>query len=114
METETNDATQQEIKGEHDRLMALFERADDTQKSLADGLVWEAAKMRVQLNEMNKIIEKTGLVRIDPNNPLRQKELPISRVMAKVRANYVAYIQRIRSLMDIDMEDEDDGLAEYE
>lgn len=104
----------QEVTQEHDRLLKLFEGADDTQKALADGLIWEAAKMRVQLREMNKVVEKTGFVHIDPKNPLRQKELPISRVMAKVRANYVAYIQRIRSLMDVEVDEEDDDLAEYE
>ena len=102
------------VQEEHDRIMALFENADDMQKKLADGLVWEAAKMRVQMDEMNAIINKTGYVLVSPINPLRQKELPISRAITKIRANYVAYIQRIRSLMDVETDDEYDGLEEYE
>ena len=102
------------IQMEHDRLMELFKDADESQKSLADGLVWEAAKMRCQMDDMNKVIEQTGYVLVRKTNPARQKELPVSRALAKVRANYVAYIQRIRSLMNVDVEDDYDGLSEYE
>lgn len=102
------------VKGEHDRLMELFKNADETQKSLADGLIWEAAKMRCQMDDMNKLIEQTGYVLVSKTNPARQKELPISRALSKIRANYVSYIQRIRSLMDVNVEDDYDGLSEYE
>lgn len=110
MDTEQKEA----IQKEYERLKALFEKADDVQMALADGLLQEAAKIKVQMDMLNEVASKTGLVKIDPKNPTRQKELPVSKVLAKQRANYVAYIQRIRSLIDKEDDDEDDLLAEYE
>ena len=110
MDTEQNIA----IQKEYERLKALFAGADDVQMALADGLLQEAAKIKVQMDVLNEVASKTGLVKIDPKNPTRQKELPVSKVLAKQRANYVAYIQRIRSLIDKEDDDDDDLLAEYE
>lgn len=110
METEQQEA----IRKEYERLKALFDKADDVQMALADGLLWEASTIKVQMDELNKVARRTGLVKIDPRNPARQKELPVSKVLAKQRANYVAYIQRIRSLLDIEENEDDDTLADYE
>ncbi|BAL83531.1 putative phage protein [Selenomonas ruminantium subsp. lactilytica TAM6421] len=104
----------QAIQKEYERLKALFEKADDVQMALADGLLQEAATIKVQMDMLNEVASRTGLVKIDAKNPARQKELPVSKVLAKQRANYVAYIQRIRSLLDVEDNEDDDGLADYE
>lgn len=110
METQAN----AKMIKEHDRLMELFKDADESQKALADGLIWEAAKMRCQMDDMNDLVDRSGYVLFSKVNPARQKELPVSRALTKLRANYVAYIQRIRSLMNVETEDEYDDLSEYE
>ena len=105
---------QSEPKQEYERLRALFAEADESRIALADGLLWEAAKMRCQLDTLNEAALTAGLVKVDPSNPARQRELPVSRALTKVRASYVAYIQRIKSLLDVDTEEDEDGLEDYE
>lgn len=102
------------VQREYERIKALFVGADEVRLELADGLLWEAAKIRIQLDNLNDIAERSGLVKIDLDNPTRQKELPVSRSLTKTRANYVSYIQRIKSLLDAETDDDDEGLGEYE
>lgn len=99
---------------EHERIKALFEGVDEKQIALVDGMIIEAARLRVELNRLNEIVKVTGLVAINPDNPARQRELPVSKMITKVRANYLSYISRLSALMGKSVDDEDDDLSEYE
>jgi hypothetical protein len=57
---------------------------------------------------------KTGLVKIDPDDFTHQKELPVSRLLVKVRANYLNYISKLCNIMGKTDSDEDPELEEYE
>ena len=100
---------------EYERLQQLFDGADERQRLLAEGAMQELARIRRQLDELEKIAAASGLVKFDPRNPARQRELPVGRALAKARASYIAYVQRLRSLLLSGCEDmEEDGLDEYE
>ncbi|MFG6271642.1 hypothetical protein ACG98G_03235 [Megasphaera hexanoica] len=103
-----------EIGEEYERIKKLFDGVDDNQLALVDGAIAEAARLRVELDRLHEIVDKTGLVKIDPNNPLRQKELPVSRMLPKVRANYTNIIFKLAGILGRSVEDEDLGLDEYE
>lgn len=103
-----------EIKEEYDRIRELFAGVDENQLALVDGAIVEAARLRCELDRLHGIVAKTGLVKVDPNNPQRQKELPVSRMLPKVRANYTNIIFKLASILGKSVEDDDLGLDDYE
>jgi hypothetical protein len=103
-----------DINQEYERIKALFDGIDDKQLQLIDGTLWEAARLRVELNRLNEIVKQSGLIKVDPNNPLRQKELPVSRMIVKARANYLNYIAKLSQVLGRNIEDESDDLGEFE
>ncbi len=102
------------IESEYNRIKALFIGIDEKQLSLIDGAIWEAARLRSELNRLNEIVKQTGLVKINPDNPLQQKELPVSRMIVKVRANYLNYIAKLSNVLGKNVDEEDNSLGEFE
>ena len=99
---------------EYERIKALFVGVDEKQLALVDGAIWEAARLRVELNRLNEIVKQTGLVKLHPDNPAIQKELPVSRMIVKVRANYLNYVSKLSGVLGRNVDDEEDDLAEFE
>jgi len=99
---------------EYERIKALFDGNDEKQLALIDGAIWEAARLRVQLNRLNEIVNQTGLIKLHPKVAGLQKELPVSRLIVKVRANYLNYISKLSGVLGKNLDDEDDPLKEYE
>ena len=48
-----------EVQKEYERIKELFAGVDEKQMQLIDGALWEAARLRVELNDLNKIIKET-------------------------------------------------------
>lgn len=103
-----------EVQKEYERLKELFANCEENQLTLVDGTIWEAARLRVELNNLNKIVAKTGLVKVNPNNPAMQKELPVSKMIVKVRANYLNYISKLSNILGKSIIEEEDELSDYE
>ena len=104
-----------DINQEYARIKALFDGIDEKQLALIDGAIWEAARLRVELNKLHDIVKQSGLIKVDPENPLRQKELTVSRMIVKVRANYLNYIAKLSQILGRNLNDEeDDDLSEFE
>lgn len=102
-----------ELKQEYDRIKALFENVDEKQLQLIDGAILEAARLRVELDRLNEIVSVTGLIKVDPANPLRQKVLPVSKELPKVRAGYTNIIFKLARILGAGVDVEDLGLDEY-
>ena len=103
-----------EVEKEYERIKGLFQESNENQLQLIDGARWEAARLRVVLIDLNKIIKKSGLIKVHPDNPGMQKELPVSKLVVKVRANYLNYIAKLSNLLGENIEDDEDDLNEYE
>ena len=100
---------------EYERIKALFDGVDEKQLALVDGALWEAARLRVELNRLNEIVQETGLVKVHPDNPGMQKELPVSRLIVKARANYLNYIAKLSAILGKNAGgDDDDDMKEFE
>lgn len=99
---------------EYKRIKALFDGVDEKQLALVEGALWEAARLRVELDRLNEIVRQTGLVKVHPDNPGMQKELPVSRMIIKVRANYLNYIAKLSGVLGKSVDDEDDDMKEFE
>ena len=103
-----------DVQKEYERIKALFDGADESQLSLIDGTLWEAARIRVELNSLHEIVKHSGLIKVHPQNPGLQKELPVSKLIVKARANYLNYISKLASLLGKNIDDEDEDLSDYE
>lgn len=103
-----------DFKKEYKRIKALFADVDEKQLQLVDGAIIEAARLRVELDRLNEIVKQSGLIKVDPNNPSRQKALPVSRELPKVRAGYTNIIFKLARVLGASVADEDLGLGDYE
>ncbi len=103
-----------EVHKEYLRIKELFKGCDENQLALLDGSFWECARLRVELDNLHAIVAKSGLIIINPKNPNQQKELPISKMIVKVRANYLNYIAKLSNILGKAIMEEDDELGEYE
>lgn len=102
-----------EIKQEYERIRALFADVDEKQLQLVDGAIIEAARLRVELDRLHEIVKQSGLIKVDPNNPARQKSLPVSRELSKVRAGYTNIIFKLARVLGAGINEEDLGLDDY-
>lgn len=102
------------VKKEYKRIKSLFADVDEKQLKLVDGAIIEAARLRVELDRLHDIVKQSGLVKVDPDNPLRQKVLPVSRELPKVRASYTNVIFKLARVLGAGINDEDLGLDDYE
>lgn len=99
---------------EYERLRGLFAGVDENQLALVDGAIHEAARLRAELDSLHEIVKITGLVLYDKNNPNRQKELPVSRMLPKVRAGYTNIVFKLSRVLGAVVNEEDLGLDDYE
>lgn len=103
-----------ELNQEYERIKALFADVDEKQLQLVDGAIIEAARLRVELDGLHEIVKQSGLIKIDLNNPTRQKTLPVSKELPKVRAGYTNVIFKLARILGASVGDEDLGLDDYE
>lgn len=92
----------------------MFDGVDEKQLSLLDGAIEEAARLRCELDRLHDIAKVSGLIKVDPANPERQKELPVSKQLPRVRASYANIIFKLASVLGKTIDDDDLGLDDYE
>lgn len=101
-------------EAEYNRLRNLFSDCDANMLALLDGMFWEAARLRVELNVLHREVKKSGLVKVNPQNPALQRENPVSKVLLKVRANYANICFKLAKVLGKKDDDDDSGLDDYE
>lgn len=103
-----------EIEKEYERIKALYNGCDENQLKLLDGVFWEAARLRKELDDSHKIVKKTGKIKVHPDDFTKQKKLLIADQLTKDRANYLNYMSKLSSLLGKNTEEDDDDLDDYE
>ena len=63
---------------------------------------------------MHEIVKESNLIKVNKENPSLQKELPISKLLTKQRANYINYISKLAGVLGRTEEEEEDELGDYE
>ena len=108
------------MKEEYGRIKGDSKGLDEKQMELLDGAFWECARLRVELDSLHEIVKKSGLVKTNPANISQQKEMPVSKMIVRVRANYLNYMAKLSSILGKQAgvgepaRDEDGGLDEFE
>lgn len=101
-------------EAEYNRLKNLFADCDANMLALLDGMLWEAARLRVELNTLHLEGKKSGLVKMNPLNPMLQKETAVSKALAKTRASYANICSKLAKVLGKKDDDDDSGLDDYE
>ena len=103
------------FKKEYERIKELFQDADEKQLKLIDGVIVEAARIKVELDKYQEIVNKSGKIIMHPEDPRKQKILPVSAQMTKDRASYLNYMSTLSKLLGVEIkEDDGEDMKEYE
>lgn len=103
-----------EITKEIERIKSLFPNADENKLMALEGLIEQAAYTKLYLKKLNEQAIVSGLVEFHPENAKLQRTLPISNEIAKHSASLTNIMDKLMKHLAVDMDDEDDGLDEYE
>lgn len=103
-----------DVAQEYKRIKELFTDTDEKQLQLLDGAFWECARLRVELDDLSKVVRDSGLIKVHPTNKSMQKELPVSKLIVKVRANYLNYVAKLSNILGKTIDEDDEDMSEFE
>lgn len=103
-----------EIANEIMRLKSLFPNADENKMLALEGLIEQAAYLRIYLKKLNEQAIISGLVESHPENAKLQRALPVSGEITKHSATLTSIMDKLMKHLAVDSDFEDDGLDEYE
>lgn len=100
--------------GEVKRLTAIYSNLEPKQKQLAEGLIVQAARLRVQLDELNADLKKNGLTELFTQSAAMKpyaRTRPQAELFTKLDKNYQAIIRQLNDMLPPPDDAEDDDLA---
>lgn len=103
-----------EIANEIKRLKSLFPNADENKMLALEGLIEQAAYLRIYLKKLNEQALVSGLVEVHPENAKLQRTLPVSGEITKHSATLTSIMDKLMKYLAVESDDWDDGLDEYE
>lgn len=103
-----------EIANEIIRLKSQFPNADENNLQALEGLIEQAAYLRIYLKKLNQQAMISGLIEIHPENAKLQRTLPISNEITRHSATLTSIMDKLMKHLAVDSDDWDDGLDEYE
>lgn len=96
-------------QGEIKRLTDIYKGLPPKQFALAQGLIVQAARLRVRLDKLWRDIKKNGEVELfsqsDKTEPY-ERERPVARLFTASDKNYQAIIRQLNELVPADTEGE--------
>jgi len=95
------------------KLTEIFKDVDESKRKLVEGVIQETAYLRGELFDMKKILEETGMIRINPNNKAMQKTIPIANEYRRTVNIYALNIKVLNSILMKDTIEADDPFDEW-
>ena len=94
---------------------ALFESAPEQTRNAAAGLIQIAAYLRSLLWELEQAIDASGAIKIHPQHPEIQKQVPAVREYARLAESYANIVNKLNRLLAVGGDDDgDDELDEFQ
>lgn len=103
-----------DVQKEANRLLALFESADEKKIALLQGEIIENARLRCRLEELNAIADKTGLVKFNPQHPQIHKMTPVFSSLIKLEASYANSTRMLCRELSGNTEEDEEDMEDYE
>ena len=99
------------IENEYKRLKSLFSLVDESKTELVDNLIYQAAFMKVELENLQEQIRKYGAVQVSNKGAQRQTEA--AKYYTKLINSYGTVIKTLNSIMGKNIIDGDDAFDEF-
>lgn len=103
-----------EYQIEQAKLSELFKDVDPSKAKLVEGLIEDAAFLKVQNAELKKALAESGMVLFNPKNPNQQRPIEAARQYLKNVNSYAVVIKALNGVLSKNMLDDDDELDEFE
>ncbi len=97
-----------EFQKEREKLAELFKDVDPAKAKLAEGLIEEAAFLRVQNQALREILVETGMVKIHPQHKAIQKPVETARQYLKNVNSYSVIVKTLNGILKKDALEEED------
>ena len=102
-------------KTELEKWRGLFVDTPDATKRGADGLIEKAAYLHSLCHELEGVIALSGAIKIHPQHPELQKQVPAVKEYARLAESYANLANKLNSILAKNVLDEDeDDLEEFE
>lgn len=107
------------IKKEIKRLNGIFKDLPEETIKLADGLIKQAAYMRIQLEDYMKDLDENGYVEMftqSEKTPPYERERPVARLYATANRNYQNIMKQLSDLLpksERKTAEVDDGFSKF-
>ena len=104
-----------QIKKEIERLRTIFKDIDENKKSTSEGLIEEAAFMRVTLQELKKLIDESGPIDVMPQGDYSiLREHPAVKIYTTMIQRYTAMTKQLTDLLPKELQKVvDDGFDAF-
>lgn len=102
-----------EYKKELARWNELFKEVDENTRKVADGLIQKAAFLHSMCFELEKTIELSGTIKIHPQYPDVQKQIPAVKEYARLSESYANIVNKLNVLRLKNALEDDDEFAEF-
>lgn len=89
---------------EYERLSVLYQNIPANKRALVDGLIWQAARLRVSLDDLYEDIKKNGNTELfkQANDGVEfPRERPESKIFTTRDKNYLAIIKKLDELLPV-------------
>ena len=103
-------------KSETERLQTVYANLQPKQKQLAQGLIVQAARLRVQLDKLNADIRKNGMTELfsqSANIEPYERERPAYSMFIKADKNYQAIIRQLNEMLPPEEDVGDDEISQF-
>ena len=89
---------------EYERLSVLYQSIPSNKRSLVDGLLWQAARLRVSLDDLYADLQKNGNTEMfkQANDGVEfPRERPESKIFATRDKSYLSIIKKLDELLPV-------------
>ena len=90
------------VRTEKKKLDEIYQNLPENKKKLAEGLIEEAARLRVRLKYLWDDLQENGETELfsqSPNTPLYQRERPQARLFTSTDKNYQSIIKTLNDML---------------
>lgn len=102
-----------EIQKERARLAEIFKDVEPEQAGLLEGLLDDAAFLRVENRHLRELMEDTGTVRVHPEHPTLQKPVEAAKQYRQNVNSYAVIVKTLNSVLAKASGGEDDPFNDW-
>ena len=92
----------------------LFAETDPATQQAAAGLIQKAATLHALCHQLEAAIEKSGAIKVHPDHPDIQKQVPAVKEYARLAESYANIVNKLNQLRLRNILEDDDELGEFE